>query len=83
MTLNQKRQLTGVNGDIKLKMKTYFLQKINNLFDVRYSFHNFLRNESTKYKKIFESDLESTTDQKCLRSSSVCYYWVVSSNSTN
>ena len=42
MTLNQKRQLTGVNGDIKLKMKTYFLQKINNLFDVRYSFHNFL-----------------------------------------
>ena len=63
MTLNQKRQLTGVNGDIKLKMRMYFLQKINSLFDVRYSFHNFLGNESTKYNKIFESDLEGTTDQ--------------------
>ena len=63
MTLNQKRQLTGVNGDIKLKMKTYFLQKINNLFDVRYSFHNFLRNESTKYNKDFKINLEGTTDQ--------------------
>ena len=60
MTLNQKRQLTGVNGDIKLKMKTYFLQKINNLFDVRYSFHNFLRNESTKYNKCFRFNLEGT-----------------------
>ena len=60
MTLNQKRQLTGVNGDIKLKMKTYFLQKINNLFDVRYSFHNFLRNESTKYNKNFKFNLEGT-----------------------
>ena len=63
MTFNQKRQLTGVNGDIKLKMKTYFLQKINNLFDVRYSFHNFLRNESTKYNKDFKINLEGTTDQ--------------------
>ena len=43
----------------------------------------YFLSENGSYNKDFKFNLESTTDQKCLRSSSVCYYWVVSSNSTN